>query len=152
MRHVSHGFQIDAPRMQVWDKAADCSLLPQWNVSYTRIKDCSGRLDRVGASYTAFTRILGREIEGPWEVIEVDPGRKVVTRGAAAGGALATITTVFTDSGEGTHLQVEIDYELPGGFISGPLERLVGPSVERDIRHSSENFKAICEAMVATPA
>ena len=138
--------------MQVWEKATDCSLLMQWNVSYTGVKDCSGRLDRVGARYTATARVLGREIEGPWEVIEVEPGSKVVTRGTGAGGALATITALYTDVDGGTHVQFELDYELPGGFISGPLERLVGPSVERDIRHSGENFKALSEALVATPA
>lgn len=152
MRHVSYGMQINAPRMHVWDKATDCSLLPQWNVSYIKVKDCAGRLDHVGARYTAIARVLGREIEGPWEVIEVEHGRKVVTRGTATGGALATITALYTDVGGGTHAQVELDYELPGGFISGPLERLVGPSVERDIQHSGENFKALCETLVPTPA
>ena len=152
MRHVSFGMLINAPRMHVWDTATDCSLLPQWNVSYTKVKDCSGKLDRVGARYTAITRILGREIEGPWEVIEVDPGRRVVTRGTAAGGALATVTALYTDVDGGTDARFEVDYELPGGFISGPLERLIGPSVERDIQHSGENFKALCEALVPARA
>jgi uncharacterized membrane protein len=40
----------------------------------------------------------------------------------------------------------EVEYQLPGGLFSGVLERLAGGAVERDLRTSSENFKALCEA------
>jgi hypothetical protein len=76
----------------------------------------------------------------------------VVTRGTAAGGALATVTALYTDVDGVTDARFEVDYELPGGFISGPLERLIGPSVERDIQHSGDHFKALCEALVPAPA
>jgi hypothetical protein len=33
-------------------------------------------------------------------------------------------------------------------MFAGVMERLVGPSVDRDLRHTGENFKALCEATV----
>ena len=137
--------------MQVWEKATDCSLLMQWNVSYTGVKDCSGRLDRVGARYTATARVLGREIEGPGRSSRSSPAARL-SPAAPEPEARWPRSPRCTRMSTGDHVQFELDYELPGGFISGPLERLVGPSVERDIRHSGENFKALSEALVATPA
>jgi hypothetical protein len=34
------------------------------------------------------------------------------------------------------------------GLFAGVAEKLLGGSVERDSRHSMENFKALCEATV----
>ena len=148
MAHASQTVQVDAPRSHVFEMGTDCSLLAQWNVSYTEVRDCSGHLDHVGARYTAVARVLGRTIEGPWEVTEFEAGRRVKILGTAAGGARAEVTTTFTDRDGGTEVRTDVDYQLPGGMFSGVMERLVGPSVDRDLRHTAENFKALCEAMV----
>jgi uncharacterized membrane protein len=50
-------------------------------------------------------------------------------------------------------MSIEVDYELPGGFVGGVADKLfVERAIERDIKHSLENFKAICEADVGVPA
>jgi uncharacterized membrane protein len=49
-------------------------------------------------------------------------------------------------------VSVELDYTLPGGMFSGVLEKLAAGSVERDLRHSNENFKALCEAVAPVAA
>jgi uncharacterized membrane protein len=41
---------------------------------------------------------------------------------------------------------VELEYDLPMGLFSGIAEKLLGGSIERDLRHSMENFKALCKA------
>jgi hypothetical protein len=44
-------------------------------------------------------------------------------------------------------------YELPGGFIGDLAFKLFAErAVERDLRHSNENFKAIVEAEVPVHA
>ncbi len=41
---------------------------------------------------------------------------------------------------------------MPGGPVdpglAGVAEKLLGGSVERDLRHSMENFKALCESTI----
>ncbi len=146
MGHVSARFHIDAPLDHVWSIAADCSRIPEWNVSFVEVRDCPDRLDRVGARYTGVARVLGRRIEGPWETVRVDPPNSIETRGAGPGGSRATARVEMTSAGDGTDLAFEFDYELPGGMFAGVMERLAAGAVERDLRHSNDNFKALCEA------
>jgi hypothetical protein len=42
---------------------------------------------------------------------------------------------------------------LPGGFAGSVADKLfVERAIERDVKHSMENFKAICEAETSIPA
>lgn len=45
-------------------------------------------------------------------------------------------------------MTMELEYELPMGMFAGIAEKLLGGSIERDARHSMENFKEICESKV----
>lgn len=46
-----------------------------------------------------------------------------------------------------------MDYELPGGFFGDIADRLfMERQIERDVKHSNENFKALCEAKVPAHA
>ncbi|HSL77522.1 MAG TPA: SRPBCC family protein, partial [Candidatus Limnocylindrales bacterium] len=74
------------------------------------------------------------------------------TASSPAGGS-ATSTTTIEPAGGGTDFTIEVDYELPGGFVGGMADKLfVERAIERDVKHSFENLKAICEAEVAVPA
>src|SRR2546423_15588273 len=64
MGHVRLSEHINAPINQVWDLNADCERVPEWNVTTVEIKDCQGRLDRVGGKTTTVGRGMGRKIEG----------------------------------------------------------------------------------------
>ena len=63
MGHARLSEHIDAPIDHVWDINASCERLPEWNVNIVEMKDCQGRLDRVGARATGVARMLGRKIE-----------------------------------------------------------------------------------------
>jgi uncharacterized membrane protein len=68
------------------------------------------------------------------------------------GGGHAKITIELAESGGGTDQTMTIDYQLPGGLFAGVAEKLLSGSIERDIRHSNENFKALCEATIPVHA
>jgi uncharacterized membrane protein len=152
MGHVSTRFHIDAPKVDVWEVAADCARIGEWNVSFVDVQNCSGRLDRVGAGYTAVVRVMGRRFETQWETTKVEPSKVLEEKATAPGGGHATVLSTFADGGAGTEVSVELDYTLPGGMFSGVLEKLAAGSVERDLRHSNENFKALCEAVAPVAA
>jgi uncharacterized membrane protein len=148
MGHVRLSEHINAPIDQVWDLNASCERLPEWNVNVIEVKDCPGRLDQVGARVTTVVRVFGRRIEGSQETTKVDMPHAFELKLVGAGGAKATVKGSYTEASGGTDATVELDYELPMGLFAGVADKLLGGSIERDLKHSMENFKALCESTI----
>jgi uncharacterized membrane protein len=148
MGHVRLSEHINAPIDHVWEIAASCERLPEWNTSIIEVKDCPDRLDLVGARVTVLGRLLGRRIEGTQETTRADKPHALAIKISGAGGLTATSDISLAESGGGTDATIDVEYELPMGIFVGIAERLLGGAVERDVRHSNENFKALCEATV----
>jgi uncharacterized membrane protein len=148
MGHVRVSGHINAPIDQVWDLNATCERVPEWNVNVIEVRDCQGRLDRVGAKTTTVSRVMGRKIEGSAETTRADKPHAFAQKLTGAGGAKATVSVTYAEAGGGTDATVELDYDLPMGMFAGIAEKLLGGSIERDLHHSMENFKALCEATV----
>ena len=148
MGHVRVSEHINAPIDQVWDLNATCERVPEWNVNVVEIKDCQGRLDRVGAKATTVTRVMGRKIEGSAETTRADKPHAFAQKLIGAGGAKATVSVTYAEAGGGTDTTIELDYDLPMGMFAGIAEKLLGGSIERDVHHAMENFKAMCEPTV----
>lgn len=153
MAHVREKIHVDAPVEVCWDIGSDPNRITEWQEGVLEVKDVTGKLDRVGAGYTGVLRIAGRKIESRWEVSRVDKPRMVELTGSAPGGGMAKSTLLLEPAGGGTDLMYEIDYELPGGVIGNLADKLyMERATERLIRHSNENFKALCEAKVPAHA
>ena len=111
------------------------------------MKDCpGGQLDRVGAKATTVARLMGRKIDTNIEITKADKPHAHSQRLTGAGGAHGTVDVTYRESAGGTDVSVEFEYTLPGGLFAGIAEKLLAGSIERDLRHSMENFKALCEA------
>jgi uncharacterized membrane protein len=89
-------------------------------------------------------------MEGWAEVVEADPPRLIKLTGTSTQGGKLTTTYRFTPVGSGTDIETLIEYELPGVFGQIADKLFVQKAIERDVRHSQENFKAFLEAR--TPA
>ena len=148
MGHVRLSEHIDAPIDHVWEIFASCERLPEWDVTIVEVKDCPGRLDQVGARVTTVARVFGRRIEGFQETTKADKPHAFALKLVGAGGATATVDGTFTEARGGTDSTLEVEYDLPMGMFAGVAEKLLGGSIERDLRHSSENFKALCESTI----
>lgn len=147
MPKIRSEIEIDATPARVWEIVSDPERLPQYNATIIEVSDATGRLDQVGTTYRAVARVYGRRIEGTWEVTEVVPLRRIVQQGTAPGGGAATVigTLEATDRGT-TRSAVEVDYQLPAGFLGELANKLfIERSVERDMRHTNENLKALAE-------
>ncbi len=148
MGHFRLSEHIDAPIDHVWEMNASCERLPEWNVNVIEVKDCQGRLDRVGARATTVFRIFGRKIEGSQETTKADKPHTFALKATGLGGIKASVTITNAEARGGTDGTIDVEYELPVGMFAGVAEKLLGGSIERDLRHSTENFKALCEATV----
>jgi uncharacterized membrane protein len=153
MGHVREQFHIDAPIEAVWDLAVDVQRLVEWQSGLVEVKDATGKLDRVGASYSPVFRFAGRKLDGHFEVTRIEKPNLIEEKGTSPGGGKATTTFKLGRSGSGTDVSSEIDYELPGGFFGNIADKLfMERQIERDIKHSNANFKALCEAKVPAHA
>ncbi len=148
MGHVRFSEHIDAPIDHVWEIGASCERLPEWNVTIVEVKDCQGRLDRVGARVTTVARVFGRKIDGSQETTMADKPRAFTLKLVGAGGAKATVNGTYAEARGGTDATVELEYDMPMGMFAGVAEKLLGGSIERDLRHSMENFKDLCESTI----
>ena len=153
MGHVLQTGQIDVQPEKAFAVAIDAARIPEWNASVSEVRDITGSLDQLGSNYVSVLKLGGRLLEGRWEVSRVESPRLIEFTGTAPGGGRATATNRFEAAGSGTDVTIEIEYELPGGFLGGMADKLfVERAIERDVKHSVENFKAICEAEVQVPA
>ena len=97
-------------------------------------------------------KVLGRTMEGWGEVTEVDRPRMLRIDGSGSGGSATTVYR-FTPTETGTDAEIQLDYDLPAGLFGKAADKLfIQRSVERDLEHSLENFKAFVEASVPLPA
>jgi uncharacterized membrane protein len=140
---------FDAPIDHVFELGTDFKRFPEWNVSYNEVSEVSGPTDQVGTRIFAVMQILGGFVEGSAEIVEVDRPRMLKLIGSGdRGGALETVYR-FTPAGTGTDLAIEIDYELPAGIFGQIADKVfVEKAIERAVKHSLENFKALVEAPV----
>ena len=153
MGHVLQTGHVDVAPDKAFALAMDAKRIPEWNSSVIEVKEITGPLDQLGSSYVSVLKLAGRPLEGRWEVSRVERPRLLELTGTAPGGGRATATNRFESAGSGTDVTIEIDYELPGRFLGGMADKLfVERAIERDVKHSVENFKAICEAEVQVPA
>jgi coenzyme Q-binding protein COQ10 len=153
MGRVRDQFRVGAPIEAVWDLATDTSRMVEWQSALVEVRDATGKLDRIGAAYSPVYRFAGRKLEGHFEVTRVEKPTLLEFKGTAPGGGKATQTLKLDRADSGTDVSFEIDYELPGGFFGGIADKLfMERQIERDIKHSNENFKALCEAKVPAHA
>jgi uncharacterized membrane protein len=153
MGHIRESIHIDAPIDQVWELGAKCERYPEWQTGIVEVKDCTGPIDRVGAKYTIVYKSMGRRLEATFEVTRAEKPRLMEQKGTVPGGGHATSLQTLEPAGGGADLMFTFDYELPGGFVGGMADKLfMERALERDIRHSNENFKALCEAEAKVPA
>jgi hypothetical protein len=68
--------------------------------------------------------------------------------GTAPGGEQATIKVTNTEADGGTDSSIDVEYQFPDGALAGLVGKLASRAIERDLRHSNENFKELCEATV----
>jgi uncharacterized protein YndB with AHSA1/START domain len=147
MTNVRITTHFDAPIERVFELATDYGRYAEWNVSYAEVMQVSGPVDKVGTKIHSVMKILGRKMEGWGEVVDVERPKYLKIAGTGLEGGKLTYSERFTRVASGTDIEFDCDYELPAGILGHIADRLfVEKAVERDLRHSMENFKALVEA------
>lgn len=136
----------DAPPQELFRYATRTDRLSTWLTLLTSLSAGDETLDRVGASFAGDLRLGGHHLNTRWTVVEVEPPKRLQLTGHAADGGDATLWFRFARWNEGTEVRFELDYELPGGFLAGVVDRLfVERAIARDLKHSLGTLVGIVE-------
>ena len=152
MGYVSIARHVDAPIGRVFDLVVSPPRLAEWMTIVTRVHDAPEALDRPGATYHADLKVGGRRLTARWTVTKVVAPRllRVMTDDDRDG--RSTVWLTLTSIGEGTEIQLEVDYELPAAFLGQFTDRIfVQRGIARELRHSLMNLGAIAEEPAAPP-
>jgi uncharacterized membrane protein len=145
MTHLRMTAHFDVPIEKVFEPRDRLQALPGVERLLRRGRSGPGPYDQVGTKFHATMKLLGRRIEGWSEIVEVAKPKLLKITGKGIQGGSLTALYRFTPVGiAGTDVEMEFDYELPAGFLGQIADKLfIEKTVERDLRHSIENFKAL---------
>src|SRR5262245_45513665 len=113
---------IDRPRAEVATFAGDPTNAPSW---YSNIKSVAWKTAppvAVGSRMTFVARFLGRRLEDPYEIVDLQPGQRLVMRTAEGPFAMET-TYEWSDAGAGKTRMSLRNRGEPSGFaaITAPV-------------------------------
>ncbi len=148
MTHTQLKIHIDAPIERVFELATDFRRYPEWNVNYREVRDVAGSSQHVGTRIYGVLAVVGHAIQGWSELVELDAPRLVRLAGGGEGGTLNVLYRL-TPLETGTDVTCDIEYELPARVFAGAMDPLfLERTMERDLRHSAENFEALLGARI----
>ncbi|HET7028054.1 MAG TPA: SRPBCC family protein [Candidatus Limnocylindrales bacterium] len=146
---IAASFDVSAPPDVAFGVYID--RFPEWQRAVSlRPIEPTRRL--VGREFAATYMLFGMAFEGRFRVIDADPPRSVRVEAVGSGGIRVWYITSFEPSGNGTHLDVLGDYDVPP-ILFPRLQRLVLERViGRDIDRAHADLRELCarEAIAST--
>ena len=126
---------------EVWEFMADFCTTEHWDPPTVRTIRASGD-GGVGTVYRNTSKVLGREIDVTYTVIEFDPPRMLRLRGETS--SMTAVDTIeVDDTYAGTRVHYAVDFSLNG--VANLFEPLLpvglknlGDSAEKQLRQSLE--------------
>ena len=106
---------IDRPCDQVAAYATDPSNAPDWYVNIDSVEWRTAPPLRVGSRVAFVARFLGRRLEYTYEIVELDPGQRLVMRTAEGPFPMETSYTWQPHGASGTRMTLRNRGE-PAGF------------------------------------
>jgi uncharacterized protein YndB with AHSA1/START domain len=146
MAHIRREIDLTASPEHAFALLTDLDRLPEWATIVVDTRDVSELPLRAGCTFRQTVRVMGRELESEWKVTELEPERLIAYEATSpGGGSLAMKQSLLPENG-GTRVVLEIDYELPGGFLGELLDRaVVEAQNEREAERSLQRLKPIVE-------
>jgi uncharacterized membrane protein len=144
---IERSIRIDAPLEEVFDVLTDLDRLPDWATTVVENHDVPDGPLRPGQRFRQTVRVAGRNLESDWVVRSVDRPRQVGYEATAPGGGELRMIQRVTSDGDGSRVELELDYQLPGGLLGEAVDRAyVERRNEREAEHSLQNIKDLVEA------
>ena len=143
---------IARPASSVWAVLEDVRRLPEFSPSTDEIVDAPDRLTEPGQRFTQVVRQLGRCFESEWQVLDIEPGHRLVIEGSVGYGVKYRLDEELEPcSSDSSRMTLTVDYKLPFGVLGKVASKL---GVERLAEHEAglvlEGLKSLVEGGPAT--
>jgi len=143
MFKVEISLHINRPVAEVFKYLNDPTKMPEWNSTIEKAIPSETPV-KVGTRIRSRLRMLGRKIEGTYEVVELEPNKRVVTKSQEPFPWKAIIT--FQAENGGTRLVSAAEAELGGFFkLSEPIFARI---MKKQLQAQYETAKELLEAQV----
>lgn len=147
MAKIDRSIEVNASPEQAFTLLTDLDLLPTWSTITVETHGTPRQPIEAGDTFAQTLRVLGRNLEARWEVTELDRPRKVAYSSEAPGGGLLRMVQTVQATSEGTRIDMELDYELPGGLVGELFDSAYAERRnERELEHSLHNLKELAES------
>jgi hypothetical protein len=139
---VTTTIEIGRPRAEVAAYAADPANAPAWYENIERVEWRTPPPVRVGSRLAFVARSLGRHLAYTYDIVEHEPGERLVMRTAEGPFPMETSYS-WADAGTGTRMTLH-NRGRPTGFsrIAG---RVMTPAIRRANRKDLASLKRILE-------
>ncbi len=145
MAKIKRDIEIQASPESAFEALISWSRLPDWS-TVTQSHDGADRCSGVGDEFDQKLRIGGVPLQTHWRVVEFEPPRSLAYEVTAMARGRMTLRQQVTPSAEGSRVEFDVDYDLPGGFLGETLDRVyVERRNEREVEHSLQNLKDLLE-------
>ncbi len=145
MPGVRHTVTTPTPREEVFAYVDDYRNVPEWMFGVTRFTPVTEQTSGVGATYDATMRIGPKNLKSTLRVTEWEEGRVLVLTSIA--GFDVQTGWRFADGDDGTTaVDVNFDYELPGGLAGRALGAIIEPVVGQAIKQTENALRAAVES------
>lgn len=146
MARIERSIRIDASPEEVFNVLTDLSRLPRWATTVVETHDVPEGPLAPGQRFGQTILVAGRKLETEWEVRSIERPRHVTYQATGPGGGELRMLQRVSDDAEGSRVELELDYQLPGGFLGEALNRAyVERRNEREAEHSLQNLKDLIE-------
>ena len=122
MGHLTRSTVVACPPDRVYAVLADVERLPEFSDMTVAVRGGPGRPVRVGDRFEQVVALVGQELDSEWHVVELEPPSLLRFEGSAAGGVRATLIERLSAEGEGTRVELDVDYELPLGVLGRAVD------------------------------
>ncbi len=147
MGTIARSTTIDCPPAEVFAVLANVERLPEFSDMTVAVRGGPGRDLQAGDRFEQVVKLLGQALETEGEVAEVTAPSLLRFEGKATAGATATLVERLTPAGSGTHVELEVDYDLPLGILGDAVDAVyLHGKNEEQADQILARLKALCEA------
>lgn len=145
MNRIEHAVDIAAPPERVFTELVTWDGLRRWStitVDHTGAGSCSA----VGDTFQQTIRVAGLDLRTDWVVTEYDPPSVIAYRATGPGDSELRLRQRVTPTASGSRVELEVDYELPGGLLGDLADRLYAHRRNRrEAERTLTNLQALLE-------
>ena len=150
MTRIERSVHIEEKPEVVFRILTDLKLIPRWAViaqdTYVRPESM---LTAAEQEFHWTIRVAGMDLETDWTVTEYDPPRAVGYAVKSPHDGRLEMKQRVLDAGDGgSRVELEVDYDLPYGFLGEALDKVVVEHRNQAVvERSLQNLKDLAEAI-----